>query len=528
MRILSVSPLRDFRGKKEIISHGKHGKEHGKCESFPCLLSVTPVARKKLFASENTERNTEIYMLRLIFLLLFLLTISLPGFAQEDENVYRYAAGLAKAFQHAANRVIPATVKVIAHLRSAEELRAMQAQTPAIPYSRDSRRPGDETGTAMIIDPRGILLTNNHVVAKGKEIEVELPDGRKFFVKKYRHDPATDLAVMWLDVEPDEELPFVEFGDSDQTELCEWVLAVGNPFELDSTVSVGIISAKGRSLGAIQRTEFFQTDASINPGNSGGPLINLRGEVIGINTAIISKSGGNQGIGFALPSNNAQWVAKQLYAKGKVDRAWLGAITYPATPWEAKRLKIKPRIGVIVDYTVQKSPAERAKLRKDDVILSFDGQQTDAVYQLQRFVERADVTKKHRMEIIRNGERLEIPLDVEAMPEAAPATLIGGKMESYLDGQLGIQIVQAPEALLSRLGIKGQQGVTAISIVPDSRAERAGLKLGMLITKINGTPVPTREAYIAARSNTSLSDGITLDVVHPGGATGQVVVKLGE
>ena len=464
-------------------------------------------------------------MFRLTLFSLFSLSISLPCFAQAD--AFHYAAGLATAFQGAANRVIPATVKVIAHLRTTEELQSLQAQVPAIQGSRDRRRLGDETGTAMIIDPRGILLTNNHVIAKAREIEVELPDGRKFLVNKYRHDPATDLAVMWLDVDPNEELPYVEFGDSDQTELCEWVLAVGNPYELDSTVSVGIISAKGRSLGAIQRTEFFQTDASINPGNSGGPLINLRGEVIGINTAIISRTGSGQGIGFALPSNNAAWVARQLYTKGKVERAWLGAVTYPVTPWEAKRLGVQPRVGVVVDYTVQKSPAEQAGLRTDDVILSFDGQPVNAVYQLQRYSERADLTKKHLMEIIRDGKRFELTFDAEPMPDAA-TTLIGGNMESYIDNQLGVQIVQAPDALLNRLRIQGQRGVAAMSLMPGSRAEKAGLKQGMLITKINGTPVPTRDAYIMARNTSSLSDGITFDVVLPGGTMSQIVIKLGE
>ena len=462
-----------------------------------------------------------------IIITLIVTFFSTGCFAQEDEAIFRYASGLAKAFQKAADRVIPATVKVISHLRTSDELQILQAQTPAIQASKDRRRPGDETGTAMMIDPRGILLTNNHIIARAKEIEVELPDGRIFFVKKYRHDPETDLAVMWLDVDEGEELPYVEFGNSDAVELCEWVLAIGNPYDLDSTVSAGIISAKGRSLGAIQRTEFLQTDASINPGNSGGPLINLRGEVIGINTAIMSRTGGGQGIGFALPSNNAQWVARQLFAKGKVERAWLGAVTYPVTPWEAKRLGVQPRVGVIVDYTIQKSPADRAKLQTDDVILSFNGQPVNEVYQLQRFSERADVTKTHRMEIIRNGKRLELTFDVVPMPEAAP-TLIGNNVESYIDNQLGIHVVQAADSLLNRLGIKGQQGMLTVGLMPGGRAERAGMKPGMLIVKINGTPVPTRDAYIAARNASSLSDGIVFDVVSRGGATGQIIVKLNE
>ncbi len=463
-----------------------------------------------------------------IFALFFVL--SFVSFAQEDDDVYRYAAGLSKAFQNAANRAIPATVKVLAHLRTQEELKSLRIQAPAVRTSRDSRQPGDETGTAMIIDPGGILLTNNHVIAKGKEIEVELPDGRKYFVKKYRHDPETDLAVMWLDLPAGDEIPYVEFGDSDKTALCEWVLAIGNPFELDSSVSVGIISAKGRSLGAIQRTEFFQTDAAINPGNSGGPLINLRGEVIGINTAIISRgTGANQGIGFALPSNNAKWVAQQLISKGKVDRGWLGAVTYPVTPWEAKRLGVKPNTGVVVDYTVQKSPAEKAELEQDDVILSFAGQPVNAVYQLQRCVERAEIGKSHRIVFIRNGKKYAVEVDIELLPPSSgPAMLIGGGAQSYLDGPLGLQVLQANDQILNRLNIKGKQGVLAINVTQGGIGDKSGLKNGMLITQVNGTPVPTREAYVQARGASSLSDGIVMTIVLPGGTETKITVKLVE
>ncbi|MGL4594494.1 MAG: S1C family serine protease, partial [Thermoguttaceae bacterium] len=164
--------------------------------------------------------------------------------------------------------------------------------------------------------------------------------------------------------------------------------------------------------------EFLQTDAAINPGNSGGPLINLQGEIIGINTAIASKTGVNLGIGFALPSNNAKWVVQQLLQKGKVDRAWIGVVTVPLTPWEAKRLGVKPNAGVIVDYTIQNSPGQQAKLQTDDVIIAFDDQPVNAVYQLQRLSERAKLEEPHSLTIIRNKKEMRVPIEVQSLPSS--------------------------------------------------------------------------------------------------------------
>ncbi|MDR1140882.1 MAG: trypsin-like peptidase domain-containing protein [Planctomycetaceae bacterium] len=451
------------------------------------------------------------------------------GDAQQS-GVQQRASELSAAFRNASEQVIPATVKVISHLQTTEDREAMQVQIPALRTLPGQRNPGDSAGTGILIDPKGIVLTNNHVIARAKEIEVELPDGRKYYAKKYRHDPETDLAVIWLEVADDDELPFAVFGNSDAMEIGDWVLAIGNPFELDSTVSAGIISAKGRLLQQVQRTEFLQTDAAINPGNSGGPLINLKAEIIGINTAILSRTGTNQGIGFALPSNNAQWVAQQIIAKGKVERAWLGVITKPLTLWEIRRLELKQRTGVLVEYPLQNSPAEEAGFKEDDVILSFDGQPVNAVYQLQRLTERAKIGEEHEIVFIRAGKRYKVMVDLKPMPLSAGliGSVLGNSVQSYVDTTLNLLLIQATEPILGRLKLSGRQGLVVLTTIPGGRAEKAGIRVGTLITKVDGKTVPTRNAYIAARNESDLSNGITLDIVLPGGAEQKIIIKLGQ
>jgi serine protease Do len=451
------------------------------------------------------------------------------GTASSDVSAFQRASELSAAFRNASERVIPSAVKIISHLQTSEDRQAMQIQIPALKTPSGRRNPGDNTGTGVIINPKGVVLTNNHVVARAREIEVELPDGQKFYAKKFRHDPETDLAVVWLDIRNNDELPYAVFGDSDAMEIGDWVLAIGNPFELDSTVSAGIISAKGRVLQQVQRTEFLQTDAAINPGNSGGPLINLKGEVIGINTAILSRTGSHQGIGFALPSNNARWVAQQLIENDKVERAWLGAVTKPLTPHDVQRLKLKQRSGVLVEYPLQNSPAEDA-LQEDDVILSFDGQPVEAVYQLQRLTERAKLDAEHEIIFARDGKRYKVMVEMKPMPPSAGLTAFTSNdpVQSYTDTSLGLLLVQSTGVILNRLKINGKQGLVVITTVPSGRAEKAGIKVGMLITKVDGKSVPTRESYINARNDCDMSNGITFDVALPGGTEQQIIIKLNQ
>lgn len=469
------------------------------------------------------------YNMRLISILLFVFLL-VPSSASAQSDAQRRASELSSAFRQAADRVLPATVKIISHVMTSEQKQSLQAQIPAFREPGNVRRPGDSMGTGVVIDSQGIVLTNNHVVARAKEIEVELPDGRRYYARKFRHDPETDLAVIWLNVPKDDKLPHAEFGDSDKMDIGDWVLAIGNPFDLDSTVSAGIISAKGRSLRQVQRTEFLQTDAAINPGNSGGPLINLDGEVIGINTAIASMTGANQGIGFALPANNAKWIAEQIQKNDKVTRAWIGVVTQPVTPWDVKRLNLSSGDGVRVDYPVPSSPAEDAGLQADDIILSFDGQPVNTVYHLQRLSERAEIGKNYQLVIVREGKRYAAEIETKAMPASsgAAASLLGDQVQSYVDDALGLLLMQATDSMTRRLRIGNRRGMLVVSSVPGGRGQKAGIQNMMLVVKIDGIPINSRQDYISARNSSSLSDGIKFDIIVPGGGERKIEVRLGQ
>ena len=223
-------------------------------------------------------------------------------------------------------------------------------------------------GSGFVIDREGYILTNNHVVEKASSIKVKLSDEKEYDAKIIGRDPKTDIALIKIDI--NHELPSATFGDSDKLEVGDWVVAIGNPFGLEHTVTAGIVSAKGRVIGAGPYDDFIQTDASINPGNSGGPLLNLKGEVIGINTAIASNG---QGIGFAIPINVVQGLLPQLKSKGKIARGWLGVVIQKITPEIAKSFKLKEAEGALVSDVAEDGPAEKAGIKRGDVIISYDG-----------------------------------------------------------------------------------------------------------------------------------------------------------
>ncbi|MCH5373751.1 MAG: trypsin-like peptidase domain-containing protein [Planctomycetes bacterium] len=255
--------------------------------------------------------------------------------------------------------------------------------------------PGDQVphggglGSGVIIDPSGLVLTNNHVVAGGGQVSVRLYDGREFSASQVWTDPKTDIAVVKLDGAKD--LTAAKLGNSDMVSIGDWVLALGQPFGLESTVTAGIISAKHRGIGITARDNFLQTDAAINPGNSGGPLVNLNGEVIGVNTAISSRSGGNDGIGFAIPINLAKWVANQLAKEGVVHRAYLGVGIQPVSQKLADQFHVKPREGVVVTDVFPNTPAAKAGVKSGDVIVEFAGVAVSSPQELQTLVEQAQM-----------------------------------------------------------------------------------------------------------------------------------------
>ena len=355
---------------------------------------------------------------------------------------------------------------------------------PGTPHHR-----GGGSGSGVIVDTDGVILTNNHVVSGGGKVTVRLYDGREFEAADVLTDPKTDLAV--VRISGASRLTAATLGDSDQIEVGDWVLALGQPFGLESTVTAGIISAKHRGIGITARENFLQTDAAINPGNSGGPLVNLHGEVIGINTAISSRGGGNDGIGFAVPANMARWVTEQLRSDGVVRRAYLGVGIQPLTAQLAEQFQVEPRQGVVVTQVQPDTPAAAAGLQAGDVIVEFAGKPITAAGQLQLTVERAEIGTSHELVVVRDGERTTLTL----RPQQQPTDQLADRSDesprhggSRLD-RLGMQIDELEPTVARKLGLEDVAGVVITDVRNGSAAAEAGLASGTVITQINGTAV---------------------------------------
>jgi serine protease Do len=290
------------------------------------------------------------------------------------------------------------------------------------PYFRDffdrffegmpRRRQQSSLGSGVIIDKSGLILTNNHVIKDADEITVKFSNNQELKGKVVGVDPKTDLAVIRVNAK--EELPVATLGDSDALRVGEWAIAIGNPFGLDHTLTVGVVSATGRSeVGIAAYENFIQTDASINPGNSGGPLLNIRGEVIGINTAIVASG---QGIGFAIPVNMVRKVVDDLVKKGKVTRGWLGIGIQPLTPELAKNFGLQAEEGILINQVMPKSPAEAAGLKTGDLVQSVDGKSVKEPRQLQRIIAETDIGKTVEISILRGKEQRTVKVQIREMP----------------------------------------------------------------------------------------------------------------
>ncbi|MCJ7593695.1 MAG: Do family serine endopeptidase, partial [Desulfobacterales bacterium] len=300
-------------------------------------------------------------------------------------------------------------------------------------------------GTGFVIDKEGYIITNNHVVEKADEIKVKLADEREFSAKLIGRDPKTDLALIKID--PDRALVPLPLGDSDKLEVGEWVVAIGNPFGLGNTVTAGIVSAKYRQIGAGSYDNFIQTDASINPGNSGGPLLNTSGEVIGINAAIFSQSGGSIGIGFAIPVNMAKDLLPQL-KKGKVIRGWLGVMIQKITPEIKEKLKLKDDKGALVADATAGGPAEKAGIKRGDVIVSFNGKEVKETADLPYMVASTPVGKVVAVEVIRKGERKSLQVKLGELKEEEEAPVV-----SEAKPRLGMTVEEITPEVTKELGL---------------------------------------------------------------------------
>jgi serine protease Do len=355
-------------------------------------------------------------------------------------------------------------------------------------------------GSGFIIDSDGSILTNNHVVENARKIVVKLSDEREFEAKVVGKDPKTDIAV--VKIEARGGLSAASLGDSDRLEVGEWVMAIGNPFGLDSTITAGIVSAKGRHIGAGPYDDFIQTDASINPGNSGGPLINLRGEVVGINSAIFSRTGGNIGIGFAIPINLVKELLPQLKGKGKITRGYLGVLIQKVTPDIAESLGLDKARGALVANVSKDGPADRAGVKVGDVIVEFDGKEIRDSNELPIIVARTAVNKKVRMKVLR--DKKEVPLMV-AVGELKDEEVVASTEEK---GELGLAVQRVTPEIAESLGLERAEGVVITSVAPASPADEAGLRRGDVILELDRKPVRSLADYRKAMGEIKKGKGI--------------------
>jgi len=334
-------------------------------------------------------------------------------------------------------------------------------------------------GSGVIIDASGIALTNAHVVERATDIEVVTAEGKKHKAKLVGIDKRTDLAVLRL--QGGGPYPSAVLGDSDRVKVGDWVLAIGSPFGLQQTVTAGIISAKGRSIGQGPFDDFLQTDAAINPGNSGGPLVNMSGEVVGINSAILSRSGGNVGIGFSIPSNMAKRIYTELVARGKITRGWLGVSIQPLTPELAKSFGLKEPKGVLIADVVKDSPADKAGLVSGDVLMEFDGKKVDAPQDLQKIVAVTAPGKGVPVKVWRDkGEKM---LDIKIGETPDDTAQVEPTVKSKT--LLGLETRPITPEIARQLNLRTTEGVVVARVEEEGPAAEAGLQRGDVIREVN-------------------------------------------
>ena len=434
-----------------------------------------------------------------------------------------------------AQRVLPAVVNISAQLgaeaaaqadRSADE--GSQSGQPFDELlrrffeNRGLPQPGHEVmalGSGFIIDPDGYIVTNNHVVGNAAKVTVTLQDNSKHEAKIIGRDEKTDIALIKIDVK--EKLPFVSWGDSDQAKVGDWIVAVGNPFGLGGTVTAGIVSALGRNINEGPYDDFIQIDAPINRGNSGGPTFNLSGEVIGINTAIYSPSGGSVGIGFAVPSNTANSVIAQLKEKGHVTRGWLGVSIQSITPAIAKSLGLNAEepAGALVAGVTPDSPAAKAGLKQGDVILAAGGHKVKDVHDLPRLVAAAPIGKKLDLTLRRGGKEMTLAATIAEMPENPQQVASAKKGPAEDAASLGLRLSSLTDELRSQYRIpKDVEGVLVSKVAPDSPVGAIGIEPGDVIMSVDQQPATT-PAQAAGELKQAAAKGTILLLLNRKGTT---------
>jgi serine protease Do len=457
----------------------------------------------------------------LLLLLVFTAGSHVGTAAVQDENIDLLERS-AKAFTSVVKKAAPAVV----HVR-VEKSVTRRGQNP-FDFFNDPfferffgpqfRHPRQEemprefkqqgAGSGIIISSDGLILTNNHVVGDADNITVRLADEREFKGEIVGTDPQSDVALIRIDAQ---NLPIIPLGDSDKLEVGEWVIAIGSPFELNQTVTVGVVSAKGRSrMGISDYENFIQTDAAINPGNSGGPLLNIHGEVIGMNTAIFSRSGGYMGIGFAIPINMAKAIKDQLLEKGKVTRGWLGVVIQDVNEDLAKSFGLDSTRGVLISEVSENSPAAEAGLKAGDVIIRLEGEPMADVTVLRNRVAMIAPGTKVPMTVIRDGKEVRLEVTIGEQP-ADFSRMAMGRSDMPLH-DMGIVLQDLTEELADQFGYEMNQGVLVADVVQGSPAAEAGMKAGQLIEEVNKQRVRNLKELQAVLQASQETDKVLLRV----------------
>jgi serine protease Do len=436
---------------------------------------------------------------------------------------------LSTAIEQVAARTIPAVVHI-------EVIERQEVQNPFLPFTQDPflrhffdfprlprklHREIAGLGTGMIIDAEGHILTNNHVAGGATKIEVLLANGNRYPATLVGADPKTDLAVIKIDAQ--EKLPYVTFADSDQTKVGQWVVAIGHPRGLDQTVTQGIISAKHRTgiTDPSSYQDFLQTDAAINPGNSGGPLLNLQGEVVGVNAAIVSQSGGFEGIGFAIPGNMALHVVQQLIAHGRVERGWLGVMIQDLTPELAKSFGLKMVHGALIAEVAKGGPAAKAGMQPADIVIAFNGKEIENASALRNEVAISPIGQEATVTVLRNGERRELTVEIGNLDEAAKL------LSASIRKRLGVEVRQVTAADAEKYNLSPPQGVMITKVDNNGPFGQAGFEKGDMILDINGQTINDVEGLAGVTDTLKPGQEITvLALDHRSGNTGQVQITV--
>lgn len=474
-------------------------------------------------------KSSKTYFFASVLIALTSFTLPLSCAAQVEQEK-KHAPAI--DFVDVAKKAIPAVVSIRVKIPNSNSIFGLRGdkedsdqfsdnfwqQFFGLPKSNGQKNPQDQVGQAsgFIVSPNGYILTNNHVVADAKEVTAMLVDGREFPAKVIGKDKNTDIAVLKIDAE---KLPFLKLGESDDLQTGQWAIAIGNPLGLQASLTVGVISATGRdNLDIATIEDFIQTDAAINRGNSGGPLLDMNGEVVGINTAIVSNQGGYMGIGFAIPSNIAQNIMDQLISNGTATRGFIGVTLQKIDQNLALAFGLDKMEGALISDVSKGSPAEKAGLRQGDIVLKYDTHPIAHISALRKAVSFMKPGSKLNLTVLREGKSIDIPIEVAMFPEN-PASLIAS------DNKLGFDVEDITPEYAQKLGIKGLKGVLITQVRPGSPSYVAGIRPGAVLVAVNQNEITSVNEFQQSLKNSEAGKPILL-LIKQGGFTRFVSIKV--